>query len=47
MIIINKNSCPVKAILQEGYKLPIINNEVCIDCKKCINFCLMRSIEEI
>ncbi|MEI8390232.1 MAG: hypothetical protein WCG23_10165 [bacterium] len=47
MIIINKNRCPVKAISQKVYKQPVINNKVCVECKKCINFCPMRSIKEI
>ena len=39
--------CPVNAISQTDYKLPVINNEICIECKKCIKFCPMRAIHEV
>lgn len=38
--------CPVGAISQEGFLLPFIDQEKCIKCKKCINFCPMRAIKE-
>ena len=33
--------CPVEAILQSGFSAPIVNQEVCIDCGKCIRYCPM------
>jgi len=59
MITIDKNKCPqnhkcpaikvcpVNAISQTNYELPRVNNEICIECKKCINFCPMRAIHEV
>ncbi|HOE09619.1 MAG TPA: 4Fe-4S binding protein [Treponemataceae bacterium] len=38
--------CPVNAITQKGFALPSINNDVCINCGKCIKFCPMRAISE-
>lgn len=39
--------CPVNAISQKDFQLPIIDNTICIECKKCIAFCPMRAIHEI
>ncbi|MFZ5351620.1 MAG: 4Fe-4S dicluster domain-containing protein [Bacillota bacterium] len=39
------NACPVKAITQDGYKLPKIDNEKCIDCGRCIKLCPMRAVQ--
>lgn len=36
--------CPVNAISQEGYGLPIVDQEKCIECMKCVRFCPMRAI---
>ena len=59
MITIDKNKCPqnhrcpsikvcpVGAISQNGYELPIINQELCVECGKCINFCPKRAIQKI
>ena len=38
--------CPVGAISQEGFGLPVINQEICIECGKCIKFCPMRAIQK-
>lgn len=38
--------CPVGAISQEGFGLPVVNQEVCIECGKCIQFCPMRAIQK-
>ena len=57
MITVNKNKCPknhkshavavcpVKAISQDGFGLPVVDNEKCINCLKCIRFCPMGAIE--
>jgi Fe-S-cluster-containing hydrogenase component 2 len=37
-------SCPVGAITQKGYGLPVINKELCIECGKCARVCPMRAI---
>ncbi|MBF8983137.1 4Fe-4S binding protein [Lutibacter sp. B2] len=37
--------CPVDAIIQEGYKAPIIDYDKCIQCKKCITYCPMGAFE--
>jgi len=58
MITIDKNKCPqnhrcpsiavcpVGAISQNGYELPIINQELCVECGKCISFCPKRAIQK-
>jgi len=38
--------CPVGAISQEGFGLPVVNQELCIECGKCIKFCPMRAIQK-
>jgi ferredoxin len=37
--------CPVGAITQQGYELPVINKEKCIECGKCVRFCPMGAVE--
>ena len=36
--------CPVGAITQQGYGLPVIVTEKCIECGKCVKFCGMRAV---
>ncbi|MCX7986546.1 MAG: 4Fe-4S binding protein [Bacteroidales bacterium] len=31
--------CPVGAISQNGYGLPVIDEAKCIECGKCIRYC--------
>jgi Fe-S-cluster-containing hydrogenase component 2 len=38
--------CPVDAISQKGYGLPVIDENLCIKCGACVNFCPMRAISE-
>ncbi len=38
--------CPVGAISQEGFGLPVVNQEICVECGKCIKFCPMRAIQK-
>lgn len=38
--------CPVGAISQSGFELPVINQELCIECGKCIKFCPRRAIQK-
>ena len=38
--------CPVGAISQEGFGLPVVNQETCVECGKCIKFCPMRAIQK-
>lgn len=37
--------CPVDAIIQDGFDLPTINLDKCINCGRCIGFCPMKAIE--
>ncbi len=37
--------CPVDAITQNKSGLPIIDEEKCIECAKCVNYCAMRAVE--
>ncbi len=41
-----KRICPVHAISQKGFGLPVIDQDVCINCGKCVQFCPMRAIGE-
>jgi ferredoxin len=36
--------CEVQAISQNGYSLPVIDESICVDCGKCIEFCPMGAI---
>lgn len=38
------NICPVGAIEQLGYGLPIIDTDVCIECGKCESFCPLGAV---
>ncbi len=31
--------CPVEAVSQDGYGLPVVDESKCIDCGKCVRFC--------
>ncbi len=35
--------CPVAAISQNGFALPIIDEDLCIDCSKCIDYCPLNA----
>ena len=36
--------CPVGAISQDGYGLPVIDEAQCLDCGKCAKFCPMQAV---
>ena len=36
--------CPVIAISQNGFGLPIIDQNLCINCRKCIKICPMKAV---
>lgn len=36
--------CPKGAITQDGYGLPLIDSDKCIECGKCIKYCGMRAV---
>ena len=36
--------CPVQAIAQKGFLAPVIDEDKCIKCGKCIKFCPMGAI---
>ena len=38
------NICPVQAISQQGYGLPVIDNDLCIACGKCSRSCPMGAV---
>lgn len=38
--------CPVGAIKQDGYGLPVIDEGSCIKCGKCVRYCPMGAINE-
>ena len=31
--------CPTGALIQKGYEAPLVNDEMCTNCGKCIRFC--------
>lgn len=37
--------CPVDALSQNGFDAPIINQDKCIKCGKCVKFCPMKAIK--
>lgn len=37
--------CPVNAISQDGYGLPVVDNDACIQCGKCFKYCPFRAFE--
>jgi len=36
--------CPVGAITQDGFGLPVIDEEKCIECGKCAMICPMKAV---
>lgn len=36
--------CPVGAITQDGFGLPVIDAEKCIECGKCTKFCPKHAV---
>lgn len=36
--------CPVGALTQTGYSAPIVDQDKCVHCGKCVKFCPMRAI---
>lgn len=38
--------CPVGAITQNGNGLPVIDEEKCIECGKCIRYCGMGAVRK-
>jgi Fe-S-cluster-containing hydrogenase component 2 len=37
--------CPVGAISQNGYGLPVIDKTKCTECGKCVRYCPMHAVE--
>lgn len=38
------NICPVGAISQEGFSLPVVDHEKCIQCGACVDGCGMNAV---
>lgn len=38
--------CPVGAVTQQGFHLPVIDREKCINCGLCYKKCPMKAVEE-
>jgi ferredoxin len=36
--------CPVGALVQEGFRAPIVDNSKCISCGECVQTCPMSAI---
>ena len=39
-------SCPVEAISQDRYSAPVIDEEKCIDCGRCVMACPTGAIQQ-
>ncbi|WHH61767.1 4Fe-4S binding protein [Petroclostridium sp. X23] len=37
--------CPVGALTQKGYSAPVLDEEKCIKCKKCVMVCPMGALK--
>jgi Fe-S-cluster-containing hydrogenase component 2 len=37
--------CPTDALVQEGFKAPVVDKDKCIDCGKCVKACPMGAIQ--
>lgn len=37
--------CPVGALKQEGFKAPTVDEDLCIDCGNCVDYCPMGAFE--
>jgi ferredoxin len=38
--------CPVEALIQHGFDAPVVDENKCIVCKKCVHYCPMGAIKE-
>jgi len=38
--------CPTEAIKQKNHALPTIDADLCILCKKCVEYCPMEAIRD-
>ena len=36
--------CPVKALTQNGFHAPDVDDAVCVKCGKCVRFCPMGAL---
>lgn len=36
--------CPVDALSQTGFNAPTVDQDACISCGKCVNYCPMRAL---
>ncbi|HBL84335.1 MAG: 4Fe-4S ferredoxin [Clostridiales bacterium GWF2_38_85] len=36
--------CPTNALKQTGYAAPVVDEEKCIKCGKCVKYCPMRAL---
>lgn len=39
--------CPVNALTQQNYNAPILDNEQCLQCGKCVKLCPMGAFKVI
>ncbi len=37
--------CPVGALHQEGFDAPTVDNDACIKCGKCVDFCPRKALQ--
>lgn len=36
--------CPKGALIQSGFKAPVVDQDKCISCGKCVRFCPMKAL---
>ncbi len=36
--------CPANALKQDGYTAPVVNEQTCIECNKCSDYCPMGAL---
>jgi Fe-S-cluster-containing hydrogenase component 2 len=39
--------CPTGALTQQGYNAPVVDQDKCIQCEKCVWSCPMRALQLI
>jgi ferredoxin len=39
--------CKVAALKQEGFNAPTVDQDLCIKCMECVNYCPMGAIQAI
>jgi Fe-S-cluster-containing hydrogenase component 2 len=38
------NVCPTGALSQKGFEAPTVDDDACVACGRCVNYCPMRAL---